>query len=297
MEHALATSVQSSEVLRIVEEKPARDPKTLFAWAAGERLFFVNSHPTLDELIAEGNSAPVDGWDFSWFDGRATEERPPWGYHRLIADRMRSAGSVLDVQTGGAEVYAGALGSLEHPPAVVAATESWPPNLAIAREKLQPFGGTVIEAADDAPFPFGSDAFELVTSRHPTFHAWSEIARVLAPGGTFIGQLIGERTNSAVFEYFLGPQPINPVPQRDSLTDAVAEAGLELVTLQEASTKVEFFDVAALIVFLRKVVWTVPDFSVERYRDRIADAHELITRNGSFVSHSKRVLLEARKPA
>jgi SAM-dependent methyltransferase len=252
---------------------------------------------TLEELIAEGSAAPVDGWDFSWFDGRATEERPPWGYQRLIAERMRAAGSVLDVQTGGAEVFAGALGSLEHPPAVVAATESWPPNLAIARANLQPFGGTVLEAADDAPFPFGNETFDLVTSRHPTFHAWGEIVRVLAPGGTFIGQLIGERTNSAIFEYFLGPQPINPVPQRDRLTDAVQQAGLELVTIQEASTRVEFFDVAALIVFLRKVIWTVPDFSVERYRDRIADAHELITQNGSFVSHSKRVLLEARKPA
>jgi SAM-dependent methyltransferase len=259
-------------------------------------LIGVPADPLFEQLLAEAEAAPVDGWDFSWFDGRATEQRPPWGYSRLIAERMRSARSVLDVQTGGAEVFAGALGSLEHPPAVVAATESWPPNLAIARAKLQPFGGTVVEAADDAPFPFGDDAFELVTSRHPTFHAWSEIARVLAPGGTFIGQLIGERTNSAVFEYFLGPQPINPVPQRDRLTDAVRQAGLELITLQEASTEVEFFDVAALIAFLLKVVWTVPDFTVERYRDRIADAHELIEQNGSFVSHSKRVLLEARKP-
>lgn len=35
---------------------------------------------TFEELLAEGESVPVEGWDFSWFDGRATEERPPWGY-------------------------------------------------------------------------------------------------------------------------------------------------------------------------------------------------------------------------
>jgi SAM-dependent methyltransferase len=37
------------------------------------------------ELVAEGESVPVEGWDFCWFQGRATEERPRWGYSRLLA--------------------------------------------------------------------------------------------------------------------------------------------------------------------------------------------------------------------
>jgi hypothetical protein len=40
----------------------------------------VAGEPTFEQLIAEGESAPVEGWDFSWFEGRATEERPRWGY-------------------------------------------------------------------------------------------------------------------------------------------------------------------------------------------------------------------------
>ena len=32
---------------------------------------------TFEELIDLGESADVTGWDFSWLDGRATEERPP----------------------------------------------------------------------------------------------------------------------------------------------------------------------------------------------------------------------------
>ncbi|MGH3754204.1 MAG: hypothetical protein ACRDRP_16220 [Pseudonocardiaceae bacterium] len=35
---------------------------------------------TFEELLGEGESVPVEGWDFSWFDGRATEERPLCGY-------------------------------------------------------------------------------------------------------------------------------------------------------------------------------------------------------------------------
>jgi hypothetical protein len=47
---------------------------------------------------------------------------------------------------------------------------------------------------------------------------------------------------------------------------------------------------------LRKVIWTVPDFTVRRYRERLRELHERIEADGSFVTHSSRVLVEARKP-
>ncbi|MEU7479688.1 hypothetical protein AB0A63_27110 [Lentzea sp. NPDC042327] len=59
-----------------------------------------------EELVAEGAAVPLEGWDFSWFDGRATEERPPWGYAGLIAERLARVGTALDLQTGGGEVTA-----------------------------------------------------------------------------------------------------------------------------------------------------------------------------------------------
>ena len=43
--------------------------------------------PDFDELIAEAESEPIDGWDFAWLDGRATEDRPPWHYSELVAER------------------------------------------------------------------------------------------------------------------------------------------------------------------------------------------------------------------
>ena len=59
-----------------------------------------------DALIAEAVAVPVEGWDFSWFDGRATEQRPSWGYARLVGERMATVRAALDVQTGGGEVLA-----------------------------------------------------------------------------------------------------------------------------------------------------------------------------------------------
>ncbi len=62
-----------------------------------------------DQLVRAAEAAPMEGWDFSWLEGRATEERPPWGYQTLVAGRLGAVASVLDVQTGGGEVLAGAL--------------------------------------------------------------------------------------------------------------------------------------------------------------------------------------------
>ncbi len=53
---------------------------------------------------------------------------------------------------------------------------------------------------------------------------------------------------------------------------------------------------AAAVYPLRKVVWWVPDFTIDRYRDRLRDLHAHIEHNGSFVAHSTRHLIEARRP-
>lgn len=58
----------------------------------------------------------------------------------------------------------------------------------------------------------------------------------------------------------------------------------------------EFHDIAAVVHFLRKVVWMVPDFTVEAYRPRLRALHERIEAEGPFVAHSTRHLFEARKP-
>jgi hypothetical protein len=44
------------------------------------------------------------------------------------------------------------------------------------------------------------------------------------------------------------------------------------------------------------VIWIVPGFTVERYRERLLDLHRRIEADGVFVAHSTRTLVEARKP-
>lgn len=251
---------------------------------------------SFDDLVAEGVAAPVAGWDFSWFEGRATEQRTSWRYAERAADRLGSADASLDIETGGGEVYSFALGRAARVPGAVRATESWSPNLAIARTNLAAFGGTVEQAADDAPLPFDGGSFDLVLSRHPTVTPWGEIARVLRAGGTFLSQQIVHGTNRDLYEFMMGPQWVDPVPAEQHVWEGAAAAGLEVLEWRQESPPLEFFDVAAVIVFLRKVIWTVPDFSVEKYHGRLVAMHELIEREGRFVSRGERGLVEARKP-
>lgn len=118
---------------------------------------------TLEDLVGEAASVSVEGWDFSWLDGRATEARPSWGYQRLMSARLQTATAALDIQTGGGEVLAEA----EIFPRTMVATESWPPNIATATALLHPRGVVVVATPDEPPLPFADAAFDLVTCRHP----------------------------------------------------------------------------------------------------------------------------------
>ncbi|MGA5822907.1 class I SAM-dependent methyltransferase [Kitasatospora sp. NPDC094028] len=249
---------------------------------------------TFEDLVDEAAAAPVDGWDFSWLDGRATEQRPSWGYQRLLGERLARASAALDVQTGGGEVLAGVADRF---PRTMVATESWPPNVARASARLHPLGAVVVADPDEPPLPFADRSFDLVTSRHPVTVWWPEVARVLRPGGTYLAQHVGPASVFELVEYFLGPQPRARLGRRpEAAVEAARAAGLEVVDLRSERLRIEFRDIGAVVYFLRKVVWMVPGFTVDAHRERLRELDALIRAEGPFVAHSARFLIEARRP-
>ena len=195
-----------------------------------------------ESLVAEGAAAPLKGWDFSWFEGRATEERPPWGYARRLAGRLGTARAALDIQTGGGEVLAE---SPRRPPLLVA-TESFAPNVALAHRALRPLGAWVVTAGDDAGLPFRTDSFDLVASRHPTVTVWAEIARVLQPGGAYLSQQVGVGSVRELTDFMMGPQPVSDARSVSRAVTAATRAGLVVVDVREATLRTVFYDVAAV---------------------------------------------------
>ncbi len=205
---------------------------------------------------------------------------------------MASATAALDIQTGGGEVLA----QIPHPPRTLVATESWPPNVEVARRHLRPLGADVVEVEDDADLPFPGASFDLVVSRHPVLVRWDEIARVLQPGGTYLAQHIGAGSNRELTDVMMGPQPVGQGRSPQRAIGAAKAAGLIVVDLREQALRVTFNDIGAVVHFLRKVLLTVPGFTVEGYRDHLARLHDRIQSEGPFVSHAQRFLIEARKP-
>ncbi len=229
-------------------------------------------------------------WDFSWLTGRATEERPSWRYSEIVAERAKSATRMLDLQSGGGEMLA----RVPDLPSLVVATEGYAPNVALASRRLDARGAYVVATQDDR-LPFPSDAFDLVTSRHPIATWWEEIARVLRPGGTYLSQQVGPNSVRELSEYMLGPLP--PGSTRDPRAARVAArtAGLTVRDLREERLRTVFNDVGAVVYFLRLVIWIVPGFTVEGYHDKLLALHEQIQRSGPFVTYASRFLIEAQK--
>jgi SAM-dependent methyltransferase len=203
---------------------------------------------------------------------------------------------MLDLQTGGGEQLGEMLSKVKRRPSTIVATESWSPNAALARVNLAAYDVSVLELDDKAALPLPDNALDLVCARHPTTTLWDEIARVLQDGGTFFSQQIGSGTNRELTDFMMGPRPISGSQNAQRAATLAGKAGLDVADLREESLPVVFFDVGAVVYFLRKVVWTVPDFTVEKYRARLFALHEHIQFYGSFQSHARRFLIEARKP-
>jgi len=245
------------------------------------------------ELVDEATAVDVSGWSFDWLDGRATEERPSWGYARLLAARLAQVASALDIDTGGGEVIAG----VPRLPARMVVTEGWPPNADRARALLSPRGVEVVAVDQGQPLPFPDASFALVSSRHPVRPDWPEIARMLAGDGSYFAQHVGPSSAFELIEWFLGPQSRERQgrdPEREAA--AARDAGLRITDLRTARCRMEFFDIGAVVYILRKCTWWVPDFTVDRYRDALERLDGHIRERGAFAARSTRTLVEA-KPA
>jgi hypothetical protein len=201
--------------------------------------------------------ADVTGWDFDWLDGRAVEERPSWGYARLLAARLATVRTALDIDTGGGEVIAG-VASL---PERMCVTESWPPNVQRARERL---------GASRRRGPAHARGRLLAVPRRDVRNGHApasgpprleEIHRVLVPGRHYFAQHIGPASAAELIEVFRGPPPDDESRRHPDREVAAAErAGLTVTDLRTATCRMEFFDIGAVVYTLRRCVWCVPDF-------------------------------------
>ncbi len=250
----------------------------------------IYNHKLFEKLIREADEWPFSGWDFSYIAARWREDHLPWDYHHRVQEAMTSAHCLLDMGTGGGEV----LSSFYKLPPETYASEAYPPNVPLAKARLEPLGVHVVAIEEDENLPFEDSFFDLVINRHEKFIS-TEVFRVLESGGGFITQQVGERNLRALNECLQGEVNERPSSYQRAL-HYLEEAGMEVVNHQEDFPETVFFDVGAVVYLLKAVPWQVDGFSVEKFYDQLAAIHNHIQTKGEFSTTGHRYYIEARKP-
>lgn len=242
--------------------------------------------------LREQELAHIHGWDFSHIRGRYEVENDlPWSYERIVRHYLKSDMNLMDYDTGGGEF----LLSLNHPYCKTAATEGYPPNVRLCREKLLPLGINFKECHDPSKIPFSDESFELIINRHGAFHA-AEIHRLLRHGGLFITEQVGEDNDRDLVEIVLpGTEKpfshLNLTKQRKHFENA----GFRIIKAEEAYRPITFYDVGAFVWFARIIEWEFPRFSVCRCFDKLIKMQEMIDKNGKIEGTIHRYLIIAPK--
>jgi SAM-dependent methyltransferase len=233
--------------------------------------------------------APFTGWDFSYLDDRWMEEQPPWEYAALARQLIQKSKAVLDMGTGGGEVFA----SLAPFPELTVAIEGWGPNVAIAKKTLEPLGVRVVEVDESAELPFVDEEFDAVLNRHSAFRA-TEVFRILKLGGAFLTQQVGGgNLNDLDKEFDAAPQYKNWT--LGTATNQIRDAGFGIKKAEEWTGKVEFKDVGAIVYFLKAIPWVVQDFSVDNNHRHLERLQRRIDRGEKLTFTQARFLVWATK--
>lgn len=251
----------------------------------------VNLMTRFDDLVAEATAQKMTGWDFSWLAGRWEEADPPWDYTTIVRRYTSSAQGLLDMGTGGGEWLA----SLTERPAFTVATEAYAPNVGVAAQRLRPLDIPVVHAPENDQLPFEDDSFDLVINRHNSFDT-AEVHRILSEDGVFITQQVGARDNiglnEALQENVELSYPHNTLIH--TLQD-LRDTGFIVIQADETFSETRFFDIGAIVYYLRVIEWQIPDFTVNAYRPALQRLHQQIETEGRFTTQNHRFIVAARK--
>ena len=249
-----------------------------------------------EQLLAqwkEEEGRGMTGWDFSHMVGRYTVEPLPWDYSQVVKEFLRPGVRLLDMGTGGGEF----LLTLGHPYALTSVTEGWAPNLALCKKRLGPLGITVREydSEKEMPLPFPDGSFDLVLSRHESYHL-PEVRRVLKKGGFFVTQQVGGENDLPLAKRllpgfsggFVGFNLENELPR-------FREAGFRVMRGHQSYREGRFLDVGAVVFLASVCPWEFPGFSVEACKEALFQMEDQVRRLGFVPNLEHRFLIVAKK--
>jgi SAM-dependent methyltransferase len=181
-------------------------------------------------------------------------------------------------------------------PEYTCSTESYPPNIAISKNRLQPLGVNVLGINNDNKLPFGTDTFEVVINRQE-YYSPSEVYRILKPDGFFVTQQVGAKDGLEINEILNAPMPEdhNPDWTLNFIIDELTEKKFKILYSFECRYTTRIYDIGALIYYLKAIPWQIPDFSVDLYYSELYSLHNRIEKTGYSDVTSERFLIVTKK--
>jgi SAM-dependent methyltransferase len=243
----------------------------------------------------------IRGWDFSRM--RARGEPTPWDYKEIVRRYLSPSDRVLDIATGGGEVFlslvpylGSGLGTDFSPKMIATARENTPAELA---------GNVRWEVMGAQDLRVEPESFDLVLNRHgPVF--LEPILRALRPGGTFICQQIGGLNSQNIIrlfgwdsggEYWRDYWDRHGFAHQDvaSLVQQLVEAGCRVVAQGSYNIRTTFLDLESFIFFM-KAIPLPEDLDLDRHGERILRFLDENTTPEGIQTNEHREFLIAQKP-
>jgi SAM-dependent methyltransferase len=244
-------------------------------------------------LVEDAWSHEISGWDWRYLEGRLSEETVPWQYPEMARERIQHARSLLEIGTGGGELFS----SLGPFPQRTIAIEAYPPSVGLAGARLHPLAVQVIHSEGDVQraLPFAGDSFDLAVNRHAGYSP-VELYRVLFPGGRFLTQQVGGRNQFRLNQLFqTEPTFIYQYWTLDYAVKELRAAGFHILDAQEAFPQARFYDIGAVVFFLKIIDWQVAGFNPLQYHEELRRVHQLIQDDGCLLTFEHRFIIEAQK--
>jgi SAM-dependent methyltransferase len=254
---------------------------------------FADKKKFFNFLINEAEH-PISGWNFSYIRDRIVNDPLPWSYTSILIPLIRKSTSLLDMGTGGGDF----LSSLIPLPKKTRATEAYAPSLSTAKKNLEPLGVEVYFLTDERKLPFDNDEFEVIINRHE-FYDPDEVFRILKKGGLFITQQIGDRNDKKLRLILTGSEHLEGDTEWN-LNYAIQELikkGFHIIEKNEIVNNTRIFDVGAIVYYLKIISWDIPDFTVQKYFDKLWEIHKQIVKKNymELKNNNHRFLIIAEK--
>jgi hypothetical protein len=170
----------------------------------------------------------------------------------------------------------------------------------VASERLEPLGVKVIYIPENEipPYcdklPFENDYFDLIINRHMAYTP-EELYRILSSSGFFITQQVGFLTVANLLKDMSGEKAMYGNWNLQSAIGELKESGFRIIQKNEQITYMNFYDIGALVYFLKAIPWLVEDFTPERYDRQLRYIHELIESKGYYQTLAHRFIITAKK--